>query len=67
MLSAKKRIQEALHREKRRVSALPTQRHTVQGGRTRATPVLLLSGHTDLTASRSVTYNTLPRQAQKNV
>ncbi len=51
---------------KTKTLALPTECHSVQGGRTAATPVLLLSGHTDLTTSWSVIYNTLLRQAQKN-
>jgi hypothetical protein len=38
------------------------ERHNVHGGNTDTTPVLLWSGHADLTASRSVIYNTLSRQ-----
>jgi hypothetical protein len=38
------------------------ERRNVHGGRADTTPVLLWSGHADLTASQSVIYNTLPRQ-----
>ncbi len=38
------------------------ERHSVHGGNTDTTPVLLWNGHADLTASQSVVYNTLSRQ-----